>query len=130
PRVCPVLSLREYARRSHYEPSTAQPLFRKLTCQEPLSPRTIAGILKRIAVEAGVPPRLAGGGGWRSGAVIAGIRSGIPTATLIKQGGWRSADVFHQHYAHVFPDRSYTDTLFGIDSPHSSESESDSVELL
>lgn len=127
-RVCPVVCLQEYARRSHYRQGSFGPLFRKLGSLDPLRAPTISGILRRLAIAAGVPPRLAGGGGWRSGAVIAGIRGGIPTATLMKQGGWKSADVFHEHYAHVLPDNGFTDTLLAVDcvSPPSSSSDSQS----
>jgi integrase len=93
--LCPVLALRAWCESARI---SSGPIFRRLNrsgnpLATPLTPHSVALIIKRHASQAGLDPGRFAGHSLRAGFCTAAARAGIPEYQIARQSGHRSMQV-------------------------------------
>ena len=110
---CPVLAMYKYIERTQAMRSgNNKHVF--LSLKHPFNGVTVATIA-RILNEAIKDTGLTGytAKDFRPTGATLAMKAGIPEATVMKVGRWRSVDVFREHYVHYQTESDYTDRVLG-----------------
>ena len=116
PKIDPVRAIRCYIQRTKYIRPKSLPLF--LSLKEPfegLGSTSIARVLDKAIVLAGLGNQGFSAKHFHPTGATTAIEKGLNPDSVMRTGRWRSRETFENHYVHVFPVRSFTDTILSAE---------------
>ena len=79
-----------------------------------ISAQTVARILERAIVLAGLENQLYSAKSFRPMGATNAVESGLDPDVIMKVGRWKSCETFMTHYVHAKPVSSFTDSIFKL----------------
>ena len=124
PRLDPVLTLKNYIERTKYIRTKPNAVFLSLKSPfQPLSARTVARILEKAIILAGLGKQGFTAKCFRPTGATSAVEAGLNPDYIRKVGRWKNQETFETHYVHSKPVVSFTDSIFQRQSTEKKEAE-------